>query len=99
MKRFTMKNSIIVWALGLVVALTACATPISTLGSEDNTFAASDTTTSKTGIQTWAISLSGKNTSVRGLQWFRERLREYNSTHETLLSRPQSPSRPSRQRR
>ena len=33
------------------------------------------------------------------LQWFRELLREYNSTHETLLSRPQSPSCPSRQRR
>jgi hypothetical protein len=62
-----MKQNIIVWAFGLAVALTACATPISTLGSEDNTFAASDTTTAKTGIQTWAISLSGKNTSVRGL--------------------------------
>ena len=67
MKRITTKNSIIVWAFGLAVALTACATPISTLGSEDNTFAASDTTTAKTGIQTWAISLSGKTTSVRGL--------------------------------
>ena len=67
MKRITMKNSIIVWALGLAVALTACATPISTLGTEDNTFAASGTTISKTGIQTWSISLKGKRTSVRGL--------------------------------
>jgi hypothetical protein len=62
-----MKQNIIVWAFGLAVALTACTTPIGTLGSEDNTFTASDTTTAKTGIQTWAISLSGKNTSVRGL--------------------------------
>jgi hypothetical protein len=66
MKRITI-NNIIVWTLGLAVALTACTTPISTLGSADNTFAASDTTTSKTGIQTWAVLLNGKNTSVRGL--------------------------------
>jgi hypothetical protein len=67
MKRIITKNNIIVWTLSLAVALTACTTPISTLGSEENTFTASDTTTAKTGIQTWSISLSRKNTNVRGL--------------------------------
>jgi hypothetical protein len=66
-RRTTLKQNTIVWALGLAIALTACTTPISTLGTEDNTFAASEATTSKTGIQTWAVSLNGENTSLRGL--------------------------------
>ena len=50
--------------------------------------------------QTLGIS-TGEARAVQAsvLQWFRELLREYNPTHETLLSRPQSPSRPSCQRR
>ena len=58
---------LLILAIGLAFVLTACPAPTSSLTSEDNSFAASEATTTKTGIATWTISLEGKRIQVRGV--------------------------------